>query len=109
MFSQFNLHNPSSTDKFSLCKARLFELSNEYSSLCIDRDFLSWQSVHFQNFNYLKSRSDIYITKTDKGSGMVTLNSLDYIGKMEFFYMIPQTLQRLVLQVHVTMQAKIQR
>lgn len=40
-------------------------------------------SVHFQTIKSLKSRSDIHITKPDKGSGVVILNSQDYIGKME--------------------------
>ena len=37
----------------------------------------------FQAMKSLRSNKDILITKPDKGSGVVILNSTDYIAKME--------------------------
>lgn len=57
-------------------------LNNEYALLTAEQDFLVWQSVHFQTIKSLKSRNDVYITKPDKGSGIVILNRQDYLDKM---------------------------
>lgn len=37
--------------------------------------------AHFRTIMSLKSRNGIYITKPDKGSGVVILNKQDYIKK----------------------------
>lgn len=71
LFSQLNLHIPNSSERLSLCKTMLADLSCEYSSLPDDQDFLVWQWVHFQMIKFLKIRNDIYITKPDKESGVL--------------------------------------
>lgn len=80
--SQLTLHEPFSPDKLS-GKIRLIELSGEYSFLSTDRDFVAWQNVHYKIIKSLKSRSDIYLTRPNKGYGVVILNSQDYISIME--------------------------
>lgn len=82
LFSRLNLHKYCTADKFSLCKTRLVELPSEYPSLSADRDFLAWQSVHFQTIKSLKPGCGIYLTKPDKSFGVVILNNQDYIIKM---------------------------
>lgn len=82
LFSELIKHIPNSTEKFSATKAKLLELTNEYSSLLVERDFLAWQGIHFHTIKSLKSRNDVYLTKPDKGAGVVTLNKQDYLDKM---------------------------
>lgn len=50
--------------------------------LSVERDFLAWQIIHYRTIKSLKSRNDMYLTKPDKGSGIVILNKQDYLDKM---------------------------
>lgn len=66
-------------------KTKLFELSNEYFALSCDRDQFLWRSIHYQTVKASKMHDEIYIyiTKPDKGSGVVILNKKDYLDKMQ--------------------------
>lgn len=61
---------------------RISEIPYECASLSIDRDYLVWRHVHFRTIRLLKTRNAIYITKPDKGAGVVILNKRGYINKM---------------------------
>lgn len=82
MYSKLFRHVPSSLDQLTFCKFRISELACEFASLSIECGYLAWRHAHFRIIRLLKSRNDIYITKADKGAGVVILCKQDYINKM---------------------------
>ena len=81
--SEKRKHKISNPLEFNKLRARLSDLSYAYSGSPIDHsDFLLLRE-HFQALKSLRANNDIFITKPDKGSGVVILNKKDYIKKME--------------------------
>ena len=69
--------------EFNKLRARLSDLAYAYSGSPIDHSDFLLQREHFQALKSLQVNNDIFITKPDKGSGVVVLNKKDYIKKME--------------------------
>ena len=68
---------------FNKLRARLSDLAYAYSGSPIDHSDFLLHREHFQALKSLRANNDIFITKPDKGSGVVILNKKDYINKME--------------------------
>ena len=82
MFSQLRILCPSSNESIGQLKARLNEYAHSFVNSMVRSDESFWQKNHFQAAKLLKARTNIYITKPDKISGVVILNRADYISKM---------------------------
>ena len=54
-----------------------------YSGSSIDHSGFLLHGEHFQALKSLQANNDIFITKPDKGSGVVNLNKKDHIKKIE--------------------------
>ena len=81
LYAQLLHHKPRSDEHLSALKARLSDVAHAYCGSPIDwGDFLMTKEC-FQAIKALRS-NDIYITKPDKGSGVVILNKNDYNRKM---------------------------
>ena len=76
-------HTPKSKESVSALMANLNNLAHSYCDSPIDWTDFSMHLECFQAIKSLRSNKDILITKPDKGSGVVILNSIDYIAKME--------------------------
>ena len=63
-------------------KARLADLPNGLINITVNSNGFLLQKNHFEVAKYLKRKSDILITRPDKGAGVVILNLSDYIAKM---------------------------
>ena len=90
VFSEFEVligqllhHTPKSKESVSALLAKLNNLAHSYCGSPIDWTDFSMHRECFQAIKSLRSNKDILITKPDKGSGGVILNSSDYIAKME--------------------------
>ena len=82
LYAQLLHHEPRSDEHLSALKARLSDVAHAYCGSPIDwGDFLMTKEC-FQAINSLRSNDDIYMTKPDKGSGVVILNKNDYNRKM---------------------------
>ena len=69
---------------FSALKARLSDLAHAYCGNPIDiGDFLILKEC-IQATRSLRCNENIHITKPDKGFGVVIMNKIDYISKMDF-------------------------
>ena len=82
LFAQTKRHIPISNEEHDLAKARMVELAHSYSHSPIESGSFILKAPHFQTAKSLKNNSDIYITKPDKGAGVVILNKSEYIDKM---------------------------
>ena len=77
-------HVPHSSEQFSALKAKLSDFAHAYCGNQIDiGDFLILKEC-IQATRSLKCNENIYVTKPDKGSGVVIMNKSDYITKMHF-------------------------
>ena len=77
-------HVPHSSEQFSALKARLSDLAHAYCGNPINiGDFLILKEC-VQATRSLGCNENIHITKPDKGSGVVIMNKIDYISKMDF-------------------------
>ena len=82
LYAQLLHHKPRSDEHLSALKARLSDVAHAYCGSPIDwGDFLMTKEC-FQAIKALRSNDDIYITKPDKGSGVVILSKNDYNRKM---------------------------
>ena len=63
-------------------KAKLAGLAQDYSRIKQDSSSFPLGKEHMKALRELKRRSDIVITRPDKGAGVVLLNSIDYEAKM---------------------------
>ena len=64
-------------------RARLSDLAYAYSGSPMDHSDFLLHMEHFQALKSLRANNDIFITKPDKGSGVVIWNKKDYTKKME--------------------------
>ena len=76
-------HTPKSKGSVSALTAKLNNLAHSYCDSPNNWTDFSMHRECFQAMKSLRSNKDILITKPDKGSGVVILNSTDYIAKME--------------------------
>ena len=83
LHAQLARHDISDALEFNKLRARLSDLAYAYSGSPIDHSDFLLHREHFQALKSLRSNNDIFITKPDKGSGVVILNKKDYIQKME--------------------------
>ena len=90
LFAEFEIlhahlakHEISNPLEFNKLRARLSDLAYAYSGSPIDHSDFLLHREHFQALKSLWANNDIFITKPDKGSGVVILNKKDYINKME--------------------------
>ena len=83
LMAQLNHHKPVSTDKKQELKARLVDLAYGYCGTPIE--YSDWKMVAKcrDALTRLKRDDTIKILKPDKGSGVVILNTTDYISKMD--------------------------
>ena len=63
-------------------KAHLSELAQKLVNFPIISNVFLWQKNHFQTTKKLKTNTNIYSAKTDKGAGVVNLDHSDNISKM---------------------------
>ena len=63
-------------------KARLADLAHLYCDSTIDSRDITMHKECFCAINRLRKNDDIFITKPDKGSGVVLLSKSDYVNKM---------------------------
>ena len=76
--------SPLSSEQFSALKARLSDLAHAYCGNPIDiGDFLILKEC-IQATRSLRYNENINVTKPDKGSGVVIMNKIDYISKLDF-------------------------
>ena len=80
--SQLNHHEPRSNDDLLYMEARLAELAHKFANSPINSREFAWSKIHYQAAKLLKANKEIYITKPDKGAGVVILNTNDYTDKM---------------------------
>ena len=84
LIGQLLHHVPHSSEQFSALKARLSDLAHAYYGNPIDMgDFLILKEC-IQATRSLECNENIHVTKPDKGSGVVIMNKIDYILKMNF-------------------------
>lgn len=90
IFSEFEIfaaqlahHTPNSTEGVSNLKARLIDLAHSYCELPINISDFKMRKECFLALRKLKTNEEIKILKPDKGSGLVIMNTKDYISKME--------------------------
>ena len=84
LIGQLLHHVPHSSEQFSALKARLSDLAHAYCGNPTDiGDFLILKEC-IQATRSLRCNENIHITKPDKGSGVVIMNKIDYISKMDF-------------------------
>ena len=90
IFSEFEIfaaqlahHTPISTEGVSNLKARLIDLAHSYCELPINISDFKMRKECFLALRKLKTNEEIKILKPDKGSGLVIMNTKDYISKME--------------------------
>ena len=77
--AQLAKHDISNPLGFNKLRAQLSDLAYEYSGSPIDHSDFLLHREHFQALKSLRANNDIFITKPDKGSGVVILNKKDYI------------------------------
>ena len=65
------------------CKATLSSLAHRFANSRMDRTGFRLNREHNNAIKNLKKRSDVIITKPDKGNGVVLLERSDYVDKME--------------------------
>ena len=65
------------------CKAALSGLAHRFANCKVDRTGFRLNREHMNAIKNLKKRSDVIITKPDKGNGVVLLKRSDYVDKME--------------------------
>ena len=83
LIGQLLHHTPKSKESVSALMAKLNNLAHSYFDSLIDWRDISIHHECFQDIKSLHSNKDILITKPDKDSGVVILNSTDYIAKMK--------------------------
>ena len=83
LIGQLLHHTPKSKESVSALTAKLNNLAHSYFDSLIDWRDISIHHECFQDIKSLHSNKDILITKPDKDSGVVILNSTDYIAKMK--------------------------
>ena len=74
LHAQLARHDISDALGFNKLRARLSDLAYAYSGSPIDHSDFLLHREHFQALKSLWSNNDIFITKPDKGSGVVILN-----------------------------------
>ena len=83
MYHQLNNISPISPFADGLLKARLVSLTNEISQVKVSRQCQSpLNGDHLAALRNLTQNNDIVISRPDKGGGVVILNKLDYIEKI---------------------------
>lgn len=63
-------------------KSSLVALAHRYSNIPVDHSDFVWNITQFKTMKALKSNTDIYMCKPDKGAGVVILDKSDYVEKM---------------------------
>ena len=63
-------------------KSKLASLANEYTNIKQDHSAFPLGKEHMEAIRQLRSRKDIVIGRPDKGSGVVLLDEVHYIGKI---------------------------
>ena len=81
--AQLNHHKPVSTEAHNSLDAKLCDFAHSYSGTQIDLGDFRMIKNCIKELKQLKNDKNIIITKPDKGSGVVILNSSDYVSKME--------------------------
>ena len=81
--AQLNHHKPVSTEAHNNLDAKLCDFAHSYSGTQIDLGDFRMIKNCIKELKQLKNDKNIIITKPDKGSGVVILNSSDYVSKME--------------------------
>ena len=83
LIGQLLHHTPKLKGSVFALTAKLNNLAHSHCDSPIDWTDFSMHRECFQAIKSLCSNKDILISKPDKGSGVVILNSTDYIAKME--------------------------
>ena len=81
--AQLNHHVPKSVEAHNSLDAKLCDFAHSYSGTQLDLGDFRMIKDCIKEFKQLKNDKSIIITKPDKGSGVVILNSQDYINKMD--------------------------
>ena len=74
---------PTTNERHAECKAAMANEAQKYLNAKVDKTGYSLNKEHLLTIKQLKKNKDIVITKPDKGNGVVILNRVDYIKKME--------------------------
>ena len=85
VFAEFEilfLHSPVSLSNVTYLKACLGGVAHHFVNTPVDSGRCLWQESHFKLAKRLKCNTDILLTRPDKGTGVVILNWVDYIDKM---------------------------
>ena len=81
--AQLNHHKPVSTEAHNSLDAKLWDFAHSYSGTQIDLGDFRMIKGCIKELKQLKNNKNIIITNADIGSGVVILNSSDYVSKME--------------------------
>ena len=87
LYLQLWRHSLAPSGNIANLKVRFADLFQSFVNTSVDSHcffFLwgLWQRVHLESAKQLKMNIDIVVTKSDKGAGVIILNRVDYIGKM---------------------------
>ena len=82
LYAQLAKQKPISSNELSALKAKLIDLAHAYCVTPFDLGDFNMHKEHSQAIKSLRFNEQIFITKPDKGSGVVILNKSDYIKKM---------------------------
>ena len=75
-------HSPVSSSNVTYLKARLADLTQRFVNTPVDSGRFLWQKSHFESAKQLRRNDDILLTRPYKSAGVVILNRVDYISKM---------------------------
>ena len=82
LLGQLFHHTGKSKEELQALKARLSDLPHAYCGTLVDLTGFLMHRECFEAIKSLQLNSDIIITKPDKGSEVVILNTTDYLTKM---------------------------
>ena len=83
LWVQLQHHKACSIDTRNALKARLTDLAHSYSESQIEKHDFMMQIECYQAIKSLRRNEKILITRLHKGSGVVILNTNEYVTKME--------------------------
>ena len=83
LLGQLAHHTAKNKEELSFLKARLNDLAHSFCGTKIDATKFSLDNECITAIKSLRSNKEIFITKPDKGSGVVVMNKSDYLSKME--------------------------
>ena len=83
LYLQLRRHSLAPAGNVAYLKSCLADLAQSFVNNSVDSQGFLWQKVHFETAKQLKMNTNIILTRSDKGAGVVVLNRGDYVSKMD--------------------------